>query len=201
MKRRHPASRKTLSLKTALRAVLTGFLTAITLVCFAGCSRLPARIPAPTEAFEGNAAPRATFVLDGLALKGNGIAALADGDRTKAAVFNCEDEEGEILADLGAVYRISRIDVYPASDGTYFGRLFPRSFGVYCSADGKQYTKVFTYDTVEGPDCVPVLEFSPVDARYVKFTFNEFVFENGESIAEIAEIEIISFFGEYQYPV
>ena len=125
------------------------------------------------------------------------------GDRSTYVRFTGLGGPGEIVIDLGALYRVCRLDIYPASDGTYTGMYFPKSIDVLCSADGKKYENAVSYKNVEAPDCVPVLEFSPVDAKYVKLIINGdgALTDPDGWAAEIAEIEIISFFGEYPYPV
>ena len=188
------------SVKTAFKCLLTAFLILTALLCFTGCDGRTAPPAQPTEAFEGNISPRASFSLKGLSPEGAETAALSDGDRSSPCRLKCAGSTGEIIADLGAVYRVCRLDAYPASDGTYTGRLFPRCFEVLCSVNGKDYTKVIKYDNIDAPDCVPVLEFPPADARYVKIVISGFAAGEGTNIAEIAELELISFFGEYAYP-
>lgn len=185
-----------------LRGVLTLLLACIVLLCFASCSRRYGPPAPPTQAFEGNISQRASFSLNGVKTA-NDPAMLGDGDWSTYVRFTGLGGPGEIVIDLGALYRVCRLDIYPASDGTYTGMYFPKSIDVLCSADGKKYERAVSYKNVEAPDCVPVLEFSPVDARYVKLIINDCDIPTYSMAwaAEIAEIEVISFFGEYPYPV
>ena len=185
-----------------LRGVLTLLLACIVLLCFASCSRRYGPPAPPTQAFEGNISQRASFSLNGVKTA-NDPAMLGDGDRSTYVRFTGLGGPGEIVIDLGALYRVCRLDVYPAYDGPNKGICFPASIDVLCSADGKKYERAVSYKNVEAPDCVPVLEFSPVDARYVKLIINDCDIPTYSMAwaAEIAEIEIISFFGEYPYPV
>ncbi len=185
-----------------LRGVLTLLLACIVLLCFASCSRRYGPPAPPTQAFEGNISQRASFSLSGSSTNDD-PAVLGDGNKATYMRFTGAGRPGEIVIDLGALYRVCRLDIYPASDGTYTGMYFPKSIDVLCSVDGKKYENAVSYKNVEAPDCVPVLEFSPVDAKYVKLIINDCDIPTYSMAwaAEIAEIEVISFFGEYPYPV
>ena len=185
-----------------LRGVLTLLLAGMVLLCFASCTGRYGPPAPPTQAFEGNISQRASFSLNGFKTVDD-PARLGDGDRSTYVRFTGLGGPGEIVIDLGALYRVCRLDIYPAYDGPNKGICFPASIDVLCSADGKKYERAVSYKNVEAPDCVPVLEFSPVDARYVKLVINDCDIPTYSMAwaAEIAEIEVISFFGEYAYPI
>ncbi len=185
-----------------LRGVLTLLLACTVILCLSSCTGRYGPPAPPTQAFEGNISPKASFSLNGSTTTDD-PAVLGDGNRATYMRFTGAGGPAEIVIDLGALYRVCRLDIYPASDGTYTGMYFPKTIDVLCSADGKKYASTVSYKNVEAPDCVPVLEFSPVDARYVKLIINDCDIPTYSMAwaAEIAEIEIISFFGEYPYPV
>ena len=185
---------------SGLRAVLTATLCLTVILCSAcnkGRTEPPAQSP---RDFEGNISPLTSFSVSGLAQAAD-ISLLNDGNKTSGCVLQ-PDSNGavEITADMGAVYRICRLDIYPASDGEFMGRFFPGYFEVQWSVDGQNFTKAAIYNNIDAPDCVPVLEFSPVNARFVRLVITGFRGSPDVNKAELSEIEIISFFGEYGYP-
>ena len=129
---------------------------------------------------------------------------LTDGDRETAfrgEINYRKSMSTEIRIDLGGIVRVKRIDLYPARQDGFFGRYFPREIIVRSSADGTDYTEVCRYSNIDAPDCVPVLEFDARDARYVVLQIeSRSVSEDGFGVFELAEVEVVSVYGEYAYP-
>ena len=117
-------------------------------------------------------------------------------------VFCAVAESGEfsLTYSLGTYTQIMRVDLYPSSADGYVGRYFPHSVTVSVSADGKNYTEVSRYRNIDVPESIPVLEFPPVYAAYVRLSFSELEQADGAYMCELAAVEIISAAGEYPYP-
>ena len=187
--------------KTRLKGLLRAFLLLTALFCLPGCTRPETPSERPTEAAEGELGSKASVSALGFEAVRDDPDILLDGDRETGLVVELgPGRSGELIIDLGAVYRIGRVDVFPGKAEGYLGRNFPRKFELSLSVNGKKYETVCEYKNVDAPDCVPVLEFTPADARYVKLTVIDGAAYEGKTVAEIAEIVVVSAFGEYAYP-
>ena len=193
------------SLKMPLKAVLRGFSVLAALIMLAGCGGPSKPSGAPSGASgtsQGDpAAETPSISTSGLTVLSGESAMLRDGDRENAfRAFLTDGKAGEIIIDLAETWDICRVDIYPAKDGEYFGGYFPKGFELSVSAGGNDYTVVSTYKNIDAPDCVPVLEFTPVNARFVKITVTEASGIDGAAVFEIAEIEIVKTSDEISYP-
>ena len=110
-----------------------------------------------------------------------GLSKLTDGDRenlggsevcgwtsTNLTVF---DHSEAVCVDLGAVYRIDRVEVMPAGAGKGNKCLaFPRDFTISVSTDGESWTAVRREENYPTPVTrMQTFDFAAADARYVRF--------------------------------
>ena len=104
-----------------------------------------------------------------------------------------DDDAFAMVFDLGETYSsLSKVNlhVWPAHTS---GIVIPASIDVYTSADGETYTKVGSVTEFDGtaPQWVTV-EFSAVEARYVKIDFVSSVEGDTGVFWFVSEIEIIN---------
>ena len=129
---------------------------------------------------------------------------LTDGDRETGfhgTINYRKSMSTQITVDLGGIVKVRRVDIYPARQDGYFRAAFPREITVLLSADGRNYTEACRYVNIDAPDCVPVLEFDAADARFVTLKIeSRSIGEDGFGEFELAEIEVVSVYGEYAYP-
>jgi len=185
--------------KTVLLTVL-----AIAVLCSCGCGRggHTAATPVPADpAPEGNLAllPSAAVSCSVPTLPSHGTDQLSAASAGTFLV-STDSSDFTLTYSLGLYTQVKRIDLYPASEDGYIGRYFPHCVTVSVSADGKNYTEVTRYRNIDVPESVPVLEFAPAYAAYVRLTFSELEQENGAFMCELAAVELISAAGEYPYP-
>ncbi|MER5425354.1 discoidin domain-containing protein [Streptosporangium roseum] len=96
-----------------------------------------------------------------------------------------------VRADLGSARPISRVDLYPRSDGANAGRGFPVDFTVQVSADGTDWTTVATKTGYPRPGAeAQTFPFPQVNARYIKVTGTSLSTDaSGNYHMQLAEIE------------
>lgn len=96
-----------------------------------------------------------------------------------------------ITTDLGSVRPLSRIDLFPRSDGANTGLGFPVDFTVQVSADGAAWTTVASRTGYPRPGAgAQSFPFASVDARYVKVTGTKLGADQfGDRYLQLAEIE------------
>lgn len=106
-----------------------------------------------------------------------------------------------IKIDLGDVYTISRVDLYPRSDGSNIGLYFPIDYVIQVSTEDNAWeqtdesddgwTTVVTKTDVERPeDGVQSFTFAPVAAKYVRVKATRLQ-EGGDGfVVQLAEIEV-----------
>lgn len=197
-------------------AVLTALTLAAGMFLLAGCGGEGPTLPNKTGAGKPTASdPDATpLVKEGnvaigcqvtfLNVENPSDGDLTDGDREtpfRGEINYRKSMSTEIRFDLGGVIRVKRVDLYPARQDGFFGRYFPREIVVRLSADGTNYSEVCRYSNIDAPDCVPVLEFDACDARYVVLQIeSRSADEDGFGVFELAEVEVVSVYGEYAYP-
>ncbi|MBQ9428165.1 MAG: family 78 glycoside hydrolase catalytic domain [Clostridia bacterium] len=110
-----------------------------------------------------------------------GAAKLTDGDRnndrgTEICGWSSSgnvhfDHTEQVCVDLGAVYKIDRVQVMPA--GSAQGEAcvaFPRDFAISLSTDGERWTAVYTAENYPVPTTeMQTFDFAAADARYIRF--------------------------------
>ena len=79
------------------------------------------------------------------------------------AVTNIKDPTF-VGINLGNVYKINRVDVYPRKSGEYF----PVDFYVQISRDGQNWKTVAERRNESETPKGRMIEFAPVEARYVR---------------------------------
>ena len=102
-----------------------------------------------------------------------------------------DDMNASATIDLGSVQEICRIKIF--QEYHFIGLKFPNSYDIYVSADGANWTKVFsetgrTGNTTHGRE----VEFDKIGARYVKVTVvrGNDVVGDGNQYAGIGELEV-----------
>ncbi|MEV4559250.1 discoidin domain-containing protein [Kitasatospora sp. NPDC049285] len=132
---------------------------------------------------------------------GWGIRSAVDGQRTTVANAAGWSSSGSIGSnhtewvrlDLGSTRSLSRIDLFPRSDGANAGQGFPVDFTVQTSTDGANWTTVSTQTGYPRPGATPqTFPFAAVNARYVKVTGTNLSTDQfGNYHMQFAEIEAV----------
>ena len=129
---------------------------------------------------------------------------LTDGDRETGfhgTINYRKSMSTQITVDLGGIVKVKRVDIYPARQDGYFGADFPREITILLSTGSSGFTEVCRYSNIDAPDCVPVLEFDAAEARFVTLIIESHAIgEDGFGGFELAEIEVVSVYGDYAYP-
>ncbi|WAL73016.1 discoidin domain-containing protein [Kitasatospora sp. YST-16] len=96
-----------------------------------------------------------------------------------------------ITADLGAAKPLSRIDLFPRSDGANTGMGFPVDFTVQVSADGTNWTTVASVTGAPRPGAgAQSFPFATADVRYIKVTGTKLSTDQlGHYYMQLAEIQ------------
>ncbi|YCK37892.1 discoidin domain-containing protein [Actinomadura sp. ATCC 39365] len=124
-------------------------------------------------------------------------AAAVDGTRTgvgwSSSAANMGTNHTEWLQlDLGGVRPLSRVDLYPRSDGANTGLGFPVDFTVQVSADGSSWTTVATRTGFPRPGAgAQSFPFATADVRHVRVTGTNLGTDQlGHYHMQLAEIEV-----------
>ncbi|MBS6474392.1 MAG: discoidin domain-containing protein [Clostridiales bacterium] len=118
-------------------------------------------------------------------------------DSTPAAE---DDQTAWLLADLGGIAEINRVDLYPAGQSYRFGMLFPTDFTIDVSQDGENWKSVVTQTNFAKPETVPSFTFEKVSARYVRLNITGMRKFSDEYRAQIGEFEIYNDDGSVPAP-
>ncbi|RSN11601.1 hypothetical protein DMB42_13560 [Nonomuraea sp. WAC 01424] len=96
-----------------------------------------------------------------------------------------------VQVDLGSARPLSRVDLYPRSDGANTGLGFPVDFTVQVSADGSSWTTVATRTGFPRPGAgAQTFPFPAADVRYIKVTGTNLGTDQlGHYHMQLAEIE------------
>ncbi|MFK0233895.1 discoidin domain-containing protein [Streptomyces vinaceus] len=132
---------------------------------------------------------------------GWGIRSAVDGQRPSAPNAAGWSSSGStatnhtewVRLDLGSTRPVSRVDLYPRSDGANAGQGFPVDFTVQTSTDGSNWTTVSTRTGYARPGATAqTFPFATVDARYVKVTGTNLSTDQfGAYRMQFAEIEAV----------
>ncbi len=204
----------------SISAVLTAFVLAAGMLLFAGCGGpdgggttqapdntgpvLPTGVkPDATHMVkEGNVALGCPGTFLNVEQPQGGE--LTDGDREtgfRGTINYRKSASTQITVDLGGIVKVKRVDIYPARQDGYFGADFPREITILLSTGSSGFTEVCRYSNIDAPDCVPVLEFDAAEARFVTLIIeSRAIGEDGFGGFELAEIEVVSVYGDYAYP-
>ncbi|MET7282244.1 glycoside hydrolase domain-containing protein [Kribbella sp. NPDC005582] len=127
-----------------------------------------------------------------------GIAAV-DGRRTSdassmgwtsAAAASATDAQS-FKVDLGAVRSLSRVDLYPRSDGANLGVGFPIDYDVQVSTDGSSWTTVASRTGQPRPTGVQSVDFAAQNVRYVQVVGKRLAQDPfGTYRMQLAEVEV-----------
>lgn len=110
---------------------------------------------------------------------------------TSAAAASATDAQS-IQLDLGSARTVSRVDLYPRSDGANAGSGFPIDFTVQVSADGSSWSIVATKQSYPKPAAAAqTFAFAAQNARYVKVVGSKLSQDNfGAYRMQFAEVEV-----------
>ena len=93
--------------------------------------------------------------------------------------------------DTGAIYRINRVDLYPANDTGETGDGFPVDFRIQVSEDEVVWADVVIKTEYEkSEDYAQSFSFTPVNARYVRITGTNLPVIGTDTLMRLAEIEV-----------
>ncbi|GGQ06332.1 MULTISPECIES: discoidin domain-containing protein [Streptomyces] len=130
---------------------------------------------------------------------GWGVRSAVDGQRPSAPNAAGWSSSGSVETnhtewvqlDLGSTRPLSRVDLYPRSDGANAGQGFPVDFAVQTSTDGTNWTTVSTRTGYARPGATAqTFPFATVTARYVKVTGTNLSTDQfGNYRMQFAEIE------------
>jgi hypothetical protein len=96
-----------------------------------------------------------------------------------------------VRVDLGGASLVSRVDLYPRSDGVNTGLCFPTDYTVDTSLDGAQWTSVARQSGVARPYGVRTVTFAATSARYVRITGTKLTADpTGTYYLQFAEVEV-----------
>ena len=105
------------------------------------------------------------------------------------------DHKETVRVDLGAVYKVNRVQVMPAGSARG-GKCvaFPNDFTVSVSVDGETWTAVYTAENYPTPTAVmQTFDFDTQDARYVRFegtSLNILPADANRYRMQLAELEV-----------
>ncbi|MFC0627501.1 glycoside hydrolase domain-containing protein [Kribbella deserti] len=110
---------------------------------------------------------------------------------TSAAAASATDAQS-IQVDLGSARPVSRVDLYPRSDGTSAGRGFPIDFRIEVSADGTTWSTVADRRAYPRPSATQqAFPFAERPVRFVKVTGTRLDTDNfGTFRMQLAELEV-----------
>jgi hypothetical protein len=96
-----------------------------------------------------------------------------------------------LSVDLGGASLVSRVDLYPRSDGVNTGLCFPADFTVEISVDGAQWTEVVRRTGYQRPTGPQRFTFDATTARYVRITGTTLTADpTGTYYLQFAEVEV-----------
>ncbi|GAA1589993.1 hypothetical protein GCM10009789_49520 [Kribbella sancticallisti] len=110
---------------------------------------------------------------------------------TSGAAASATDVQS-IQLDLGSVRPVSRVDLYPRTDGANAGTGFPVDFTVQVSADGTSWSTVASRQNYGKPvAAAQTIPFATQNARYVKVVGSKLSQDNfGTYRMQFAEVEV-----------
>lgn len=101
------------------------------------------------------------------------------------------DHTEYVEIDLGAVNRVTTVDLYPRNNWASIGAYFPIDFTIAVSTDRVNWSTVVTQSNYLQPgNTVQRFTFSETDARYVRLTMTKLRPSGGDYRAQLAEIEV-----------
>ncbi len=146
--------------------------------------KTPAPAPGTNLALDGHMSCSSSSGQDGMY-----IANLNDGrDSAEDKPWqSVGDDPARITLDLGRVTDFNRIELYPAGAGVRYGTNMPSDFTVSVSENGEDWRIIATVSEYEAEkNQIPVLEFDPVSARYMRIQ----VTQSNRSVVELTEIKV-----------